>query len=139
PPGGGVGRGPARAPVPAVGRGSVVSTRKVVLFPAPWGPSKPTIPPVFTVRPPPRTASTDRFLVLNVRASPCASIITVLLRQARPCQRPARRVADLAARQAGPRELGISYVLSRFQFKLYLVTGELSSTSRSRLEVLLTR
>src|SRR5689334_10353182 len=49
--------------------------RWVVVLPAPLGPSRPTISPSFTSRSMPRTASTTPLFVLNVRASPRASII----------------------------------------------------------------
>ena len=56
--------------VPAVGRSSVVSIRRVVVLPAPFGPRKPTISPALTVRSTPRTASTVRLRLVKVRARP---------------------------------------------------------------------
>ena len=70
---------PATVAVPAVGRSSVVSMRSVVVLPAPFGPRKPTISPSPTVRSTPRTASTVRLRLLNVRASPRASIIAIVV------------------------------------------------------------
>src|SRR5215471_18877524 len=69
---------PATVALPAVGRSSVVSIRRVVVLPAPFGPRKPTISPSSTVRSTPRTASTVRFRLRNVRARPSASIIGIL-------------------------------------------------------------
>src|SRR5690348_12344769 len=53
--------------------------RSVVVLPAPFGPRKPTISPSPTVRSTPRTASTVRLRLLNVRASPRASIIAIVV------------------------------------------------------------
>src|SRR6478672_3686466 len=69
---------PATVARPAVGVSSVVSIRRVVVLPAPFGPRKPTISPSSTVRSTPRTASTVRFRLRNVRARPSASIIGIL-------------------------------------------------------------
>src|SRR5215469_9541122 len=62
---------------PAVGLSSVVSMRSVVVLPAPFGPRKPTISPSSTARSTPRTASTGPLRLLNVRASPRASMIAM--------------------------------------------------------------
>src|SRR5689334_23893842 len=70
---------PATVARPAVGVSSVVSTRRVVVLPAPLGPRKPTISPSATVRSTPRTASTVRLRLRNVRARPSASIIGILV------------------------------------------------------------
>src|SRR5256886_16764133 len=70
---------PATVAVPAVGLSSVVSMRSVVVLPAPFGPRKPTISPSPTVRSTPRTASTVRLRLRNVRARPSASIIGILV------------------------------------------------------------
>ena len=69
---------PATVAVPAVGSSSVVSIRRVVVLPAPFGPRKPTISPASTVRSTPRTACTVRFLLVNVRARPLASMIGMI-------------------------------------------------------------
>src|SRR5215813_11636065 len=68
---------PATVAVPAVGRSSVVSIRRVVVLPAPLGPRKPTISPSATLRSTLRTASTVRLRVRKVRASPSASMIVM--------------------------------------------------------------
>ena len=65
--------------VPAVGRSSVVSIRRVVVLPAPFGPRKPTISPASTVRSTPRTACTVRLLLVKVRARPLASMIGMIV------------------------------------------------------------
>src|SRR5215467_4638965 len=68
---------PATVAVPAVGRNSVVSMRRVVVLPAPFGPRKPTISPSSTSRSTPRTASTGPLRLENVRARPRASMIAM--------------------------------------------------------------
>src|SRR5689334_5969394 len=70
---------PATVAVPAVGRSSVVSIRSVVVLPAPFGPRKPTISPSATLRSTPRTASTVRLRLVNVRVSPSASMIVIVI------------------------------------------------------------
>src|SRR5215472_5221134 len=70
---------PATVAVPAVGWSRVVSIRSVVVLPAPFGPRKPTISPSLTVRSTPRTASTVRLRLLNVRARPFASMIGMVV------------------------------------------------------------
>ena len=68
---------PATVAVPAVGRSSVVSMRRVVVLPAPFGPRKPTISPSSTVRSTPRTACTVRLRLVKSRARPLASMIPI--------------------------------------------------------------
>src|SRR5215813_5794750 len=68
---------PATVALPDVGRSSVVSMRSVVVLPAPLGPRKPTISPSATARSTPRTASTVRLRLRNVRVSPFASMIVM--------------------------------------------------------------
>src|SRR5215813_2409320 len=99
---------PATVAVPAVGRSSVVSIRRVVVLPAPLGPRKPTISPSATLRSTPRTASTVRLRVRKARASPLASMIVmscprfprrqVAVRPARALRARALRARALAAR-----------------------------------------
>ncbi len=60
---------------PAVGISKVVSIRSVVVLPAPFGPSSPTISPGRTSKSMPRTASTGPALVLKLRVSPVAVIM----------------------------------------------------------------
>src|SRR5262249_2408891 len=69
---------PATVARPAVGVSSVVSIRRGVVLPAPFGPRNPTISPSSTVRPTPRTASVACFRLRNVRARPSASTTAML-------------------------------------------------------------
>lgn len=62
---------------PPVGASSVVSMRRVVVFPAPLGPRRPTISPAATVMSMERTASTGPALVSKVRASPAVLMIDI--------------------------------------------------------------
>src|SRR5450830_938382 len=66
---------PATVASPLVGVRRVVSMRRVVVLPAPFGPRKPTISPASTSRSTPRTASTLPWRVWNVRARPRAWIM----------------------------------------------------------------
>ncbi|HEU5417031.1 MAG TPA: hypothetical protein VFV41_05025 [Streptosporangiaceae bacterium] len=61
-----------------MGRSKVVSIRSVVVFPAPFGPRKPTISPSGTLMSTPRTASTVWRRLVKLRASPAASIIMAI-------------------------------------------------------------
>src|SRR5262249_22698119 len=78
--------------------------RKVVVLPAPFGPRKPTISPSDTVRSTPRTASTVRLRLVNVRASPRASMIAMRVSSpfaGRACLFSCLAAAVLIGRQSG--------------------------------------
>lgn len=66
---------------PPVGESSVVSMRRVVVLPAPLGPSRPTISPGATVMSRERTASTGPVLLMKVRASPDVLMTVIPLRK----------------------------------------------------------
>src|SRR5258708_37163236 len=70
---------PMRA-VPLVGFKMVASSRRVVVFPAPFGPRRPKISPLFTSKvTPSRACTVPRFLSWNDLARSCTSIMPVIL------------------------------------------------------------
>ena len=66
---------PATVALPVVGRSSVVSMRRLVDFPAPFGPRNATSSPAPTSMSRPRTASIVSLPTRNSRVSPRAWII----------------------------------------------------------------
>lgn len=61
---------PATTAVPEVGGSRVASTRRLVVFPAPFGPRNATTEPASMSRSRPRTASTVSPLARKLRVSP---------------------------------------------------------------------
>jgi hypothetical protein len=70
---------PATSAVPEVGGISVVSRRRVVDLPAPFGPSSATISPASISRSSPRTASTVSFFTVKCLVSPRVRIIVIVM------------------------------------------------------------